>query len=387
MSNYFDFGSFGSSVWNFITWSNPLNKEVVDTAALNEYIDSLAQQCKAQGISEMTFSFSQVSDIQDLLNGDFKDCSPDDALGMLYNTLGGDGPHGSGDLTLPFFQQMLQELQKDGIKTSLSFGGASAGAGSTNDWNFGFSSTYSPQQAASDLTDWAKSMGFNDIDFDIESADITSKNSGSDLAAFFANLHKECSASGINTTITLEGAADTWGMEKGSILYPIFSQNIPFDQMFDAIHLMDYNTTAGVYYLNAGQGSPLEDWDLTTWVTQLMENMGLSGPSGAAKAASYLQIGFNSSINYLNPSSSAGPLPYSNFPPGVTTNGQAAGYIFAQLEKELQEYFNSPSLHLGPSFFWDDNADYQVGTNNQSLYFSQTNNFEADFWGQSRESY
>ncbi len=361
-NEYFDLGALQS--WNFMDWSNG----TVNVQALNSYLDSYVQQAKAQGINETTFSFAQVTDIPALLSGDFSKLSSSDALGMLFKNVGGCSIGGES-----VFQYMVGRLHSDGMQVGLSFGGESAQA---SDWNFGFSSSYSPAQAGQELASWAQSMGISDIDFDMEGGaqNMVSQNGAGNVAAFFYNLHKSCLSDGIPVTMTVMGDAGTWGIT-GSSFGALFQQGYNFTQMFDGLNLMLYN---GQYYINAGQ-TPPQSWDLTTWIGQFMQNTGMS----AGQCASELHIGFDGAINYADPSSSGGPLPYPSMPPGLTS-GQAAAYIYLEITKELRSIYNDPTLTLGQPFFWDDNANYNVtvGPNGQaeSQFFSNTGNFEEDFF-------
>lgn len=342
-------------------WSNG----TVNQKALDEWIDSYAAQAKAAGLKQVTLSFGQVCDLAKIMAGKYGECSPEDALKMLSENTSGKTVGGKNIL-----EYIAQRLNSDGMRVSLSFGGAVA---NSKDWDFGFSSTNTPEKLGEQLAKWAHDAGFSGIDFDMESGaeTIVQVNGASNLAKFFSSLHQAASKEGINVSLTVMGNSSQWG-PTGSFLGPIFAQGTSFTQMFDGLNLMLYN---GQYYLNAGQ-QPLQDWDLTKWIDQMMKNTGLS----AAEVASYLHIGFDGAVDYTKASSSGGPLPYSDMPPGLK-NGQAGAFIFAKIQAELQKHYKDPNLTLGSSFFWDDKADYSVSSGNdyQSQFFSK-NNFEKDFY-------
>jgi hypothetical protein len=361
-NDYFDLGSW--QTWNFMNGPNgTLNQD-----ELNQYLDSYVAQAKDAGLNEVTFSFAQVCDISKMVSGDFGECSHDDALWMLSVNTSNAQIDGKS-----FFQYVVQRVHADGLKAALSFGGESAGTGNPNDWDFGFSTT-NPVLLAENLANWAQQTGLSSIDFDVESPTLTSLNSPADLALFFAQLHKDAQANGMPVTLTVMSDAGLWG-PTGQYFGSLFSQGTDITHMFDGINLMLYN---GQYYINAGQ-TPPQSWDLLTWISQLQSNSGMS----PADCASFLHLGFNGAIDYSKQSSSCGPLPYdpSKVPPGVKTSGQYAAYILSVIQDELREKYGDPNLQFGASFFWDDNANYQVGTNGQyQSQFFQNNPFESEFY-------
>jgi hypothetical protein len=141
--------------------------------------------------------------------------------------------------------------------------------------------------------------------------------------------------------------------------------------MFDGLNLMTYN---GQYYLNAGQ-LPQQSFDLFLWLAQIEKNSGLQ----AQDAGKYMNIGFNARVDYTNPASSGGPLPYVKMPAGLS-NGKAAAFIYQQLYLALQK--KDPNIAYGTPFFWDSNASYTVSSANNFIctFFKNTNNFEKDFF-------
>ncbi len=363
-NDYFDLGSWQS--WNFMDWSTG----TVNQQALNEWLESYASQAKGGGLGEVTLSFGQIQDLQDIVSGNFQGCtSSDDGLKMLAEN--------TNDVTVGgqnILQYIVGQLNSDGLKVELSFGGATATA---QDWNFGFSSTNTPQSQAQQLSTWAQAMGFSGIDFDMENGTETmlEENGASNVAQFFASLHSDLEPHGITSTLTVMGDTTDWGIEPasqgGNYLCGMFQQGYNFSQMFDGINLMLYN---GQYYLNAGQ-QPLQSWDLTTWINQLAQNTGLT----PGQCAGYVHVGFSDGVNYTQASSSGGPLPYTSPMPSNLNNGQAAAWIYEQITQELQSYYNDPSLTLGSSFFWDGNANYSVNQQDPESQFFTNNTFDLDF--------
>lgn len=363
-NDYFDMGAW--QTWNFMNWSN----NTINQGELNQYLDSYVAQAKAAGLGEVTFSFGQVCDISKMIAGNFGQCSVDDSMYMMSKNTDNAQVDGKS-----FFQYVVQRVQSDGLKAALSFGGASAGTGNPNDWDFGFSTT-NPVLLAEQFANWAQQTGLSSIDFDVESSSLVGLNGAANLSLFFAQLHQDAQAHGIPVTLTVMGDAGQWG-PTGQFLGDIFSQGTSVADMFDGINLMLYN---GQYYINAGQQPP-QSWDLLTWISQLQANTGMS-PSDCA---AFLHIGFNGAVDYSKASSSGGPLPYdpSKVPPGVKTSGQYAAYILSVIQDELRQKFGDPTLSFGASFFWDDNADYNVGPNASGQYqsqFFQNNPFESQFY-------
>ncbi len=341
----------------------------VNEAALNQWLDSYASQAQAGGLKEVAFSFGQMGDLKNIMSGNWNACSSTDGLKMLMQNTAGATINGKS-----VFAYIVQRLNQDGMKAELSFGGMTATAA---DWNFGFSSTNTPEQLAAQLASWAQEVGLSGVDFDMETAAETmvANNGAGNLAQFFASLHQDLGRAGISSTLTVMGGTNDWGIERspngGNYLCDMFSQGYNFSQMFDGVNLMLYN---GQYYLNAGQQPP-QSWDLTTWINQMAENTGLT----PAKAAEFLHIGFNGRIDYTNPASSGGPLPYDPPIPSGLSNGKMAAWIYQQLIKQLRAEYNDPSLTLGTPFFWDDKANYTVDPTNPTSQFFTGNTFDMDF--------
>ncbi|MES2273388.1 MAG: glycosyl hydrolase family 18 protein [Chlamydiota bacterium] len=354
--SYFDLGSWQS--WSLpIDWSK--TPPTIDPKALNEYLDSYSQQLLNGGIKQTTLAFAQLQDLQNILSGNFQGCDSTDALYMLSKNTGGGTVNG-----VPVFQYMINRIQSDGVDVYLSFGGASA---SEDDFNFKFDQTFTPQTAANDLNQIVQEYHLKGIDFDLEDAagKMVADNGAGNLAAFFKSLHD---GSQVPISLTLMGDANQWGVQ-GQSFGAIFSQGYGFNQMFDGINLMLYN---GQYYLDPGTQY---SWGIANWVNQMASQSGLS-PS---QCASYLHIGFLDSINYLDPNNSGGEK--YNFPPNVTTSGQAAAYILLQLQQALSQTYGS-QISFGASFFWAGNANYSVSSSNnyESQFFPSSGSFfESDF--------
>lgn len=361
---YFDLGSWNS--WNLVDWTN----NTIDVSKLDNYLNSYASELLSRGIHSITLSFAQASDINAIINNDTSALLKNDvtdSLGtLLHNTSGYKVTLATGQQEA-VFPYVVQTLTQDGINVGLSFGGADA---SDADWTFNPSPTL-----AQELANWALNIGLSSIDFDIEDPDITKVNSPSALASFFTTLHTDMK--GFPVTLTTQGDINTWGPQ-GTVFKSMFECG-KFQDMFDGLNLMLYwkNNQQWVYALSA-QTPPTQTWDLGSWMSELETNTGLS----AKDSASYLNIGFDACINYTEKQSSAGPLPYSSLPSDVTTSGQAAAYIYQQMEKKLQEIAGDPTLSLGKPFFWDDNATYTIASDGSSQFFSGGNSsFEQDFYG------
>ncbi len=352
---YFDLGAW--QTWNFMDWS----KGEVNIVALDTYVDSFSSSLKGQHISQVMLSFAQVGDIINLSNEKYSDLSDSDAIGMLYKNTGGKRINDK-----QVIDYIVSRFVKNGIMVGISFGGASA---QDIDWDFGFDAN-DPSDLAIALASWAGKVGFTTIDFDVENAAF-SKNDPQKLSLFFNGLQKAFTGSGV--TLTVMGDVNHWGVN-GPIFGSMFKDN-PLQTMFTGINLMLYN---GQYYLNAGQ-TPIQSWDLFLWMSQLKENMKLS----YVDVSKYINVGFNSKIDYRLEKSSGGPLPYTSMPTAISS-GSAAVYIYNTLIASLTT-LSKEGVVLGTPFFWDDNADYTVSAVNNytSQFFANTDNFESDFFGDS----
>lgn len=350
---YFDLGALQS--WNFMDWS----KGEVNVEGLNTYLDTFASQMQEQNLSKVIISFGQVSDISKMIAGEYSTMSTSDSLYMLDKNVGGSLIDGKS-----VFEYMVNRLVDDGIDVGLAFGGISA---QQTDWTFDFSSS-TPQELASNLASWAKSMHISQLDFDVELTTICTQNNPSQLAEFFTSLNTSMGEDPV--TLTVMGDTNYWGPD-GTVFKSLFEVG-KLNDMFDGFNLMLYN---GQYYLNAGQ-TPQEGWDLELWVSQISQ----AGKISLEEAAKFINVGFNAKLDYTSSSTSAGPLPYSNMPEGISS-GSAAKFIYNSLIADLKTYTSDTSLEVGNPFFWDSNADYTVSANNnyESQFFSKTNNFEKDF--------
>ena len=356
-TDYFDLGSLQS--WNFVDYTtNPpsLNMDMV-----NKYLETLEDQLKNGGVTNLTLSFAQLSDLSKIASGDLSDCDTTDSFYMIYqNTAGATTSDGQN-----IIQYMIGQLSQAGISTTLAFGGAGA---SSDDFNLGFSSSYTPEDAAKDLATIINEYHLSGIDFDLEggATNMVQQNGADNLVEFFSALHSQVD---VPITLTVMGDVNTWGIN-GSAFGNLFSQGTAFNQMFDGINLMLYN---GQYYLDSSNQS----WAIDTWINQLASQMGCSPET----AASYLHIGFNDSIDYTDPNSSGGQQ--YNVPSGLNS-GQAAAWIYSQVLDSLRQEFNDPNLSLGSPFFWDGNADYSVNPadGGQSHFMPSSNSFEQEFMSQ-----
>ena len=349
---YFDLGAWQS--WNFMDWS----KGEVDKSSLDTYIDSFSAQLIDQSLSKVMLSFAQVADITNMYNENYADLSATNAIGMLNKNTGGKQVDGHF-----MIQYIVMRFTSHGIAVGISFGGASA---QDKDWDFDFDNN-DPADLAVKLSEWAGSVGFGMIDFDVESAAF-SKNDPHQLYLFFNGLFN--SYKGEDITLTVMGDVNTWGVN-GPIFGDLFKGK-PLQTMFTGLNLMLYN---GQYYLNAGQ-TPTQSWDLFVWMTQLKDNMKAS----YGDVAKYVSIGLNSKIDYTSEKSSGGPLPYTSLPANISS-GEAAAFIYKDLIKSLGT-LSGEEIALVTPFFWDDNADYTVSSANkyESQFFVSTDNFEKDFY-------
>ncbi|MCI5053065.1 MAG: glycosyl hydrolase family 18 protein [Simkaniaceae bacterium] len=320
---YFDLGSW--QAWDFVDWSS--NPPTLYQKGINNYAVTTADQLKAAGLQSIFLSFGQMANITKILSGDFAECSKSDAFYMVYKNTDGILIEG-----MNLIQYFIQQLKGEGIEVVLSFGGATA---TREDFQLDFSGS-SPSELAADFLTLVRDYDLDGIDFDLEdsAANMVDDNGAGNLAEFFKLIKK-----GIETTLTVQGALNLWGIE-GSCFGQMFSQGVPFNEMFSSVNLMLYN---GQYYIDA---APVYSWSLDTWIEQIATQAELS----REEAAALIHIGFNSTLDYADPTVSAGEQ--YDIPAGDNA-GQAAVYVLNSASKAAGQIFATP-------FFWAGKADYSV---------------------------
>jgi hypothetical protein len=308
-SCYIDMGVFYGYVQsNFMVWwPEPVH---INQQKLDDFLSPLLNQLTRDGIQNIEFSFTQLTDIEFLLNGESG--TPTDKITDIFKD-----NYPVGETQKNLFEYFIQSAHDHLIQANLSYGGAIA---TDKDWTL----RGSPDEQAQMLADLMKKYNLNAVDFDIESAAIMQENQVGDVRLFFKTLHSELSqeSPARKITITVMGDAGYWA---GNVLKPLFSE---FDQMFDGVNLMLYSDTQ--YYLDAYNPT----WGMDTWL-------------GYVSNPAQINIGFFDQIAYENPDASAG----QHYKVAGLTRGQAAARIFLDMLAELKL---SPS-QVGSPFWWTNN--------------------------------
>lgn len=357
---YFDLGEFTTTLNNFIIWYQPSGPSpVINATALQSYLTQLFTQMKASGFSSIDLAFGQLNDIDGMASGNWAavaKANPNDAFAQFMSFV---QTNGGGVNVL---QMMTQSAHAAGMTVDLSFGGANA---STPDFNLcGPGET--PAGQAAQLAAFLQKNGFDAVDFDIEGPYLTSATqTASDVQEFFQSLHSDLQPNGITSTLTVEGGLSAVDSPSG-YLYPLFysASGAPnFTSMFDGLNLMLYSSSQ--YYIAANDPS----WGIEQWLN-------IIGPNNAPM----LHIGFETGINYADPSASANtPCPFP-IPPN-TSPGAAAAMIFQQLEQQLAA--DGYPSDLGEPFMWIDEGGtsnpYGVGPGDSPEFVGS---FMTDFYNQ-----
>ena len=305
-------------------WPEPV---CIDQKKLDAFLEKFFTQLKADGTKSINLSFAQIQDIEKLLKSQAG--ASDDTITQIFEKNYPVGKTGNN-----FLKYFIQQANKNGIKGDISFGGAVATGPNMK-------IPMDPVQAAKDLVDFMKEYSFDSVDFDLEgsgAAQLMTQNSPKDVETFFKTLHGQLSSQNKSVILTVAGS-----IQDGPTGYlkPLFEN---FSNMSDGVNLMLYSNTQ--YYIDANNPT----WGISQWIKYV--------PS------SKINVGFYDSIDYTNPASSAGEK--YNIPPGLT-NGQAAAYIYIQLQKQLAK-INPKNVPLGQPFFWTDNPSKLT-----------TNTFMSDF--------
>ncbi|MDN3505409.1 MAG: hypothetical protein P0S95_07530 [Rhabdochlamydiaceae bacterium] len=351
---YFDAGAWNS--WDFVDYAT--TPPTLKMAELNNYISTLSSQLKNAKLDKITFSFAQLCDLQKIERGDLENCSHTDSLWMLYKN--SDGAF-TKSTHLNILQYVMSQLKANDIIPILSFGGAAA---TEEDFIFGFDyKNYTPSDAVNEVMTIINlySVGGLDFDFETASMNMVYDNGAANLANFFKQLHAKA---GIPITYTVMGQVSLWGTG-GSVFKEMFSQGVSFADMFDGVNLMLYN---GQYYIDAQNSS----WGIELWMQDLANQIGCP----VAETAQYIHIGYNDSLDYTNPTSSAGTK-YDI--PSDLSNGSAAAWIQNEVQEELRTILSDSTLTLNAPIFWEGKANYGRGPDGISLFITDEDSFQQQF--------
>lgn len=339
-SFYFDLGSM--PIWNMVNWN--VTPPVIDMTKLAAYIDPLVSGMKQNGQTNVVFSFAQLGSIAALASGATSGYAPDDSVGMLYKSVPG---------ATNIFQDIVSTFQGQGMSTTLSFGGQSAGA---SDWQI----AGDPATAADTLATFVKSMKFSSVDFDIEDSNFVTSNPPGTMNTFFSELSSKLAHNPPMTLTALAGLANT---QSGGIYSTFFQPNANnFNSWFDGLNLMTYGAPTGPdgqFYLDPSNSS----WGIEQWIDQV-------GKQNASK----IHIGFTDAPmangqGYCQ-ANCGGDWSQYGIPAG-TPSGTAAGMIYAFIIKKLEsDGYISNASGIGQPFWWpyDTSSNY----NNPGSFASTT---------------
>lgn len=314
---YIDMGIlYGNWVYNnaIIWWPEPV---CIDQTMVDEFLEELFTQLKQDGVNELRYSFAQMSDIFNLMNGEAG--AWNDTITPIY----ADGFQ-VGETDLNFYEYMTTKASENGFINDLSFGGALAGESEMI-----LPAGHTPLECASTLVEFMKSTHTNSVDFDIEAGATSTFATQSNLE-FLEELHSQLKAEGKTSSITLVGA-----LTEGPT-GPLKSIFDTFDTYFDYVNLMLYSNTQ--YYLDASNGS----WGIEQWL-DCVEN-----------DPSKISIGFFDQIPYENSTANATqPSPYTV---SGLSRGEAAASIYIQLCSKInQDKGTSYTVDsFEAPFFWTD---------------------------------
>jgi len=258
-------------------------------------------------------AFAQICDINNLLEG--KPGPTTDAIAQIFDKNYPVGKTGENFLTY-----FIDYAHKNNVKVDISFGGSFATGPDVT-------LPGSPETEAQNLVKFMSNYALDSIDFDLEGTSATKileVNTPKDACTFFSSLHTSLKAESKPSIITLEGSLEN---APTGTLKPLFTN---FNELFDGVNLMLYSTSQ--YYIDADNVT----WCIKQWIEFVP-------PSG-------IHIGFYDKINYTNPASSAGEA--YDIPAGLT-NGEAAGFIYKTLKKNLNT-INPDYANLGQPFIWTD---------------------------------
>lgn len=339
---YFDTGAFNP--WNFLVWSNPDNSEVLNTNALDSYLDSLFSSFASNQYDGIYFAFTQISDIDYLDAPEMWKTAPispsDVYIRNLLMQIYENCPAGSMET---FLNTFISKAHQYGVKVYLSFGGEAADGMKIcpNQQN-------TPAEQATTLANYLTSYHFDGVDFDLESNAIQQSNTSDEINEFFGTLKTLATQNSFTSILTVMGDL-SWSTVAGS----------PVDH-FDTIQLMLYGSggPGGKYYIDAENVT----WGISEWINILgKENAGM------------ISIGFQDDTYYEDPSASAGKI-YTVDP---TNRGVSAAMIYEELLQDLAALGYSESL--GEYFWWPSigvkgatgKDRYSVGPNYAANFLSQ----------------
>lgn len=291
-------------------WPEPatINKYKLD-AFLSPFFDKLINS----GIDRIYLAFSQIGDIESLLNE--TSGSATDTITPIFKD-----NYKVATTDQNFLHYFIEQAHNNQLKVYLSFGGAIAAG---NDMKI----PGDGKEESEHLTQFVENYQLDGLDFDLEGtggADLISQNNPDNLEEFFQSLHSSMQSMNKSIVITVAGSINDG---PNGTLKPLFDQ---YQEFFDGCNLMLYSNSQ--YYIDADN----ETWGLKQWCEYVPHEQ--------------IHIGFYDAIDYTNPQSSAGTQ-YA-IPSGLS-NGEAAGFVFQKAQDNL-ETINPNDMPLSSSFIWTD---------------------------------
>lgn len=354
-TTYFDTGIF--NIWNFLTWSNPDESEVIDWDKLCPYLDSLFSSFQQNHYTKIYLAFSQIADISLFESGDYSLAPQTDTfLNAILYQLQKNCPEGSVDA---FLENFIAKAHQYDVDVILSFGGENAtGAKICPD------TSDTPEGQAIILADFLEKYKFRGVDFDLESDALVQENTSDEIQTFFSTLKTKLEENAQISTIALMGST-SWATDTFKMLFFDEAGNSTFTNYFDAVNLMLYGSggVSGKYYIDASDATTAIDWGIEEWITILTQ-----------ENAYRICIGFQDNTYYEDPSASAGET-YTVDP---DSRGKSAAMIYNQMADQLEK--DGYPTRLGNSFWWPDpsvlgasgSERYSVGENNTADFLSET---------------
>jgi prefoldin subunit 5 len=348
---YFDTGdldSILSTLWNWQT--NTLN-----TTAFDSYVNSILSQMKGAGITNIDFDFAQLSDVGMIASGGSTSNSTDTIASLMSQYPGA-------------LQSFIQLANQAGMTTTLSIGGEMA---TDADWTIpgiapGASGPEAESAAAAyadQLHDLCRTLGINNLDFDIEDPNFGSILSPGVAQSFFMQLHSDMQGNTPAGQVSLSSDGDISAWPEGALAALFTSNGEPiFTKMFDSLNLMLYNDTT--YYLSAGSDGGQNDFGVEAWLDLI-----------GKENASMVHIGFDDGVNYASSSASGPGDPNYNI--NSTDPGVAAAEIYEQLLAQLKA--DGYPTNLGDPFWWPDEIDNSADKARYTPIAGANGTFSANF--------
>ncbi len=352
-SCYIDMGQIAGDALRTGLWGGgPGGGDLYNLATVQPIIASLITQLQASGVSSVSLSFAQVSDIPNLASGQWTNTgNTDSILDMFQNGNGVTTPPpvvntSTGQTVAPnLLQYFNSQMNNAGIKVDLSIGGQDANSGS---WNIGSN----PAATATQLSNFMSANNFASCDFDIENPSaLISANGQGNVATFFSTLHTNLQSAGKTSSITLDcnvpATPPGWDNSVLNFLFQNPSGGCVFPTYFDSVNIMNYGGPN-----NPQGGSTNAYLDANNPVDGLQQWLAVVG-----NVPSRLHVGFCVGTDYTNAATYTGITGQTNWAsviPGLTSMspGAAAAAVYQALLAQVQTNTGINMSTMGAPFWW-----------------------------------